>query len=547
MRPRFPLSAKILLWFFLNLLLLIAAFYLVLRVQFRFGLDVLISGRGGERIQGLANVIAAEFAERPHEEWDDILGRFGDGYGVQLALVRPDGAQVAGAKLDLPREVIERLRERPNPLPPRINNPGFNPPLDPDGAPRRQRFNQPRDSQPDQPELRSLERDSVTPTEPDRGDASLPQPRQPRPPLAPREDLRDPNRNPPGPPGSPQGRPRFMLRTGEPPRYWVGLPMPQPDPQRAQPRLTLLAVSESLRGGGLFFDYTPWLLTAGAVIVLSVVFWLPLVRGITRSLTQLTRATGEIAEGRFDGRVAEGRSDELGSLATAVNRMAERLAGFVSGQKRFLGDTAHELCAPIARMQMALGILEQRADEKQKPYVNDVREELQHISGLVNELLSFSKASLRPQPAALQPVSVVEIARRVADRESRSGGVIEVTVDEQLLVRAEPELLTRALANLTRNSLRYAGSAGPVRISAERNGTTLFISVSDDGPGVPAESLQRIFDPFYRLEESRSRDTGGVGLGLAIVKTCVEACDGSVTANNRVPHGLEVRIALRTA
>jgi two-component system sensor histidine kinase CpxA len=547
MNPRLPLSAKILLWFFLNLLLLVAAFYLVLRVQFRFGLDVLISGRGGERIQGLANVIAAELTERPREEWDGILGRFGSGYGVQLTLVRPDGGRVAGEQLELPREVIERLRERPNPLPPRLNNSGFEAQGDAEGAPRRQRFNQPRDSQPDQPERRSLQRDSAASAESERNDAPLAQPRLPRPPVAPREDLRDPLRNPPGPPGMPQGRPRFMLRSGEPARYWVGVPLPLPDPLRPQPRLTLLAVSESLRGGGLFFDYTPWLLTAGAVIVLSVVFWLPLVRGITRSLAQLTRATGEIAEGRFDARVPDGRSDELGSLATAVNRMAERLAGFVSGQKRFLGDTAHELCAPIARMQMALGILEQRAEEKQKPYVADVREELQHISGLVNELLSFSKASLRPQPAALQSVNVGEIARRVAERESKDGDVIEVGVGEEFLVRAEPELLTRALANLVRNSLRYAGNAGPVRISAEREGKSVFISVRDEGPGVPEASLQKIFDPFYRLEESRSRDTGGVGLGLAIVKTCVEACDGSVTARNREPHGFEVSIKLRAA
>jgi hypothetical protein len=151
MNTRFPLSAKILLWFFLNLLLLIAAFYLVLRIQFRFGLDMLISGRGGEQIQRLANVIAGELAERPREEWDDLLDRFGSGYGVQLALVRPDGGHVAGAKLELPREVIERLRERPNPLPPRIKNPGFDPQSDADGVRRRQRFNQPRDSQPDHP------------------------------------------------------------------------------------------------------------------------------------------------------------------------------------------------------------------------------------------------------------------------------------------------------------------------------------------------------------------------------------------------------------
>jgi two-component system sensor histidine kinase CpxA len=338
-----------------------------------------------------------------------------------------------------------------------------------------------------------------------------------------------------------------MMRTSDPTRYWVGVPLPQLDPQRPQGRLTLVAVSGSLRGGGLFFDYTPWLLVGGAVVVLSVLFWLPLVRGITRAISQMTRATGEIAEGRFDARVPESRNDELGALASAVNRMAARLAGFVTGQKRFLGDTAHELCAPIARMQMALGILEQRADEKQKAYVNDVREELQHISGLVNELLSFSKAGMRPRAASLQAVSVAEIAQRIAEREGKGGGRIVVDVNGDIKALAEPELLSRALANLVRNALRYAGDAGPMRISATRENINVVISVCDDGPGVPDEALQKIFDPFYRVEESRSRETGGVGLGLAIVKTCVEACDGTVAAQNRTPRGLEIRITLRAA
>jgi two-component system sensor histidine kinase CpxA len=86
-----------------------------------------------------------------------------------------------------------------------------------------------------------------------------------------------------------------------------------------------------------------------------------------------------------------------------------------------------------------------------------------------------------------------------------------------------------------------------MRISATRENINVVISVCDDGPGVPDEALQKIFDPFYRVEESRSRETGGVGLGLAIVKTCVEACDGTVAAQNRTPRGLEIRITLRAA
>jgi two-component system sensor histidine kinase CpxA len=235
----------------------------------------------------------------------------------------------------------------------------------------------------------------------------------------------------------------------------------------------------------------------------------------------------------------------LGSLAGAINRMAARLAGFVSGQKRFLGDIAHELCAPIARIQMALGILEQRAGPEQRACVEDLREEVQHMSALVNELLSFSKAGLRQKELKLESVDLAEVARRVVAREAPDGAGVRVAVPAGLQAQAETELLTRALANLVRNALRYAGHAGPITISAVREGDRVTLTVADSGPGVPEEVLQQIFDPFFRLDASRNRDTGGVGLGLAIVKTCIEACQGTLSARNRQPHGLQVDVTMR--
>ena len=112
---------------------------------------------------------------------------------------------------------------------------------------------------------------------------------------------------------------------------------------------------------------------------------------------------------------------------------------------------------------------------------------------------------------------------------------------------AQPDLLFRALANVVRNAVRYAGQAGPITVSALRQDDAVVVTIADQGPGVPEASLQQIFDPFFRAESSRSRDTGGVGLGLAIVKTCVEACQGNVTARNRDPRGLEIRIVLKVA
>ncbi len=131
--------------------------------------------------------------------------------------------------------------------------------------------------------------------------------------------------------------------------------------------------------------------------------------------------------------------------------------------------------------------------------------------------------------------------------EVNDGRQIEVNIADDLRAEAEPELLTRALSNLLRNAIRYAGTAGPITIAAEPRDGQVALTVEDCGPGIPEAELQRIFDPFYRLDASRDRQTGGIGLGLAIVKTCVEACQGTVVAANRLPTGLQVTITLRTA
>jgi two-component system sensor histidine kinase CpxA len=483
MKLRFPLLPKILTWFFLNLVVLGAAFYVVLKVQFRFGLDSLLAGRVGEHIQAVSDVISDELKAQPVSGWDEVLKNFGKAYKVQFAVFRRDGTQIAGEKVALPPAVSAKLTERRGPG----EGLGRGPP--PGRGPRWGRE---------------------------------------------------------GTDGEPQAK--FIVHTGDPAHYWVGvcLPLTEPGANRPWP-VTLLLMSHSLSAGGLFFDPTPWVIVGFAAVLFSVLFWIPLVRGVTRSLSQMTRATEQISDGRFEARVDERRGDELGRLGQAINRMAARLAGFVTGQKRFLGDIAHELCSPLARIQVALGILEQRADEKQMAYVNDLREEAEHMSRLVNELLSFSKAGLTPQEIKLEPVNLATTVRHVLELESAQDGQVQLQIPDALRVLAQPELLTRALANLVRNAVRYAGQAGPVTIAATRQEGRVIVTVADQGPGVPDASLEQIFDPFFRAEPSRSRDTGGVGLGLAIVKTCVEACQGTVTAMNRSPHGLEVRISLKPA
>jgi signal transduction histidine kinase len=115
-----------------------------------------------------------------------------------------------------------------------------------------------------------------------------------------------------------------------------------------------------------------------------------------------------------------------------------------------------------------------------------------------------------------------------------------------VVVDAQPELLARALANVVRNAVRYAGHAGPIVIGAERSDGQVPVTVSDAGPGVPPAMLGR-FDPLFRVEPDRARATGGAGLGLAIVEACVEGCEGTVTARNLSLAGFEVRMVLRAS
>jgi two-component system, OmpR family, sensor histidine kinase CpxA len=452
MRFRFPLSAKILLWFFLNLMLLGVGLYVFFHTQIRLGLNSLMMGRAGDRIQAVSEIITTELnSATGRSSWDDILKRFSDSYRIRFYLFHQDGHQLAGEPIQLPRKVANVVAER-------------------------------------------------------------------------------------RPPRGEERYPKFMERMTGPVRYWVGVRVPVLDGSKTRTLpVTLLAVSDSLSGGGLFLDFKPWIMVGLCAVVFSVLFWLPMIRGITRSISQMTHATEQVAEGRFDVHVNDTRRDELGRLGGAINRMSSRLAGFVTGQKRFLGDVAHELCSPLARIQMALGILERHAD------VSDIREEVQEMSQLVNELLSFSKAGMREKEVQLKPVALAELARNVAAREA--GDRVQIEIAEDLTAAAEPGLLSRALANLVRNALRYGGD-GPIVISAAAQNGHVILTVTDSGPGVPEENLQQIFDPFFRVETSRSRDTGGIGLGLAIVKTCIEACQGTVAARNQQPTGLQVEIRL---
>jgi two-component system sensor histidine kinase CpxA len=495
---RVPLFAKIIGWSLLNLAAVTLLLGILFRGEFSFFLDSVASGRAGERVQSVADVLSAELREQPPHQWTPALTRFSEAYQTTFLAVTLDGERLAGPELAVPEPVKRRLRS----LPPRPHPPGLVPHSD--------------GGRPGRPEDRSRNEEE-------------------------RDDRR--RRERPGEARRDYKPQRFMMRAGEPPKYWVAAPL-QAGPQPGPP-IFLLAASDSLEGGGLFFDFKPWLIFAGGVLAVSGLFWLPFVRGVTRSVGRMTAATTEISKGRFSGRLEETRRDELGQLAVAINQMSGQLSNYVHGQKRFLGDIAHELCAPIARMQMAIGILLERAEGPSREYVESLEEEIREMSQLVNELLSFSKASLGGTVVVLRPTNLRECVETVLRRENNLE-LFDLSVPPDIQVDAEPELIKRAVGNVVRNAVRYAASSGKISIRAIRNGPrTIELSIADQGPGVPPDALEKLFEPFYRVDAARTRETGGVGLGLAIVRTCLQACGGVVTCRNRTPHGLEIVMQFR--
>jgi two-component system, OmpR family, sensor histidine kinase CpxA len=280
------------------------------------------------------------------------------------------------------------------------------------------------------------------------------------------------------------------------------------------------------------------------ILLLSALLWWPFVWGMTRTIRQLLHATQQMSQGRLEVRVSETRRDELGELATAVNSMAERLNTYLQGQRQFIADVAHEVISPIARMQIGLGILETHVPERGASALLDVREDLEQMAQMLDELLLFSRSGMESDRMPLVRTNLHALVEKVVAAEAPDTNV-KVDVPTDVHVKARPTMLERALSNLVRNAQRYAAEGTqPIELVTDANGPKVRLFVRDRGPGVPDAALARLGEPFFRPELSRNRASGGFGLGLAIVRRCIAACNGEVRFRNRAGGGFEAELAL---
>jgi two-component system sensor histidine kinase CpxA len=283
-----------------------------------------------------------------------------------------------------------------------------------------------------------------------------------------------------------------------------------------------------------------------------------LARYLTSPIVRLRAATQKLSEGDLAARAGvpqSRRHDEMGELMRDFDRMAERLEKLVNAQRRLLTDISHELRSPLARLNVALELARRKSGSEAGSALDRIDREANRLNELIQKLLTIARLdgeneAIQKSPLQLEHL-ISEIAKDAAFEAQDRHCEVEVDVVDDCVVSGNVRLLQSAVENVVRNAIRYTEPGTNVQVRLEQGvgskGHEAVVRVTDSGPGVPEEALDKLFRPFYRIDDARGRQTGGVGLGLAITERAVALHGGTIRAVNRPQGGLMVEIRLPLA
>lgn len=278
-----------------------------------------------------------------------------------------------------------------------------------------------------------------------------------------------------------------------------------------------------------------------------------LARYIVLPVRRLRIAGQQVANGDLSVRVAHtvsGRSDDIAQLARDFDLMTERVDRLLSSQQRLMRDVSHELRSPLARLQALQSLARQQSTQADQSIIDRMDKEAERLNELIGEILEYARLEVLESldQRATDLVDLLHTIAADADLEGQSDGKsVSINGPEACLVSVDSALLHAALENIIRNALKYTAANTEVRVSVERVPERIIIRIDDHGPGVPAEQLDRLFEPFFRIEASRPRSSGGTGVGLAIAERSIKLHGGSVSASNRATGGLSIKVSLPQA
>jgi signal transduction histidine kinase len=249
-----------------------------------------------------------------------------------------------------------------------------------------------------------------------------------------------------------------------------------------------------------------------------------MVRRLIRPVNWLTQGVGEIAKGHFNFKVPVGSSDELGELTKSFNDMAQRVNEMIQARDRLLLDVSHELRSPLTRMKVAAEFIQN------EPAKEKIQQEVRELDTMVTELLETERLKSNPGGLTLAETDLVTLAKEVAQGYfDVKPGVQLVAPPESVQLPLDRQRIIMALRNLVENALKHTRQEyGPINIKIEKHKDSVAMLIRDFGPGIQPEEHSRIFEPFYRVDPSRTRDTGGYGLGLSLAKKIMAAHGGDL-------------------
>lgn len=279
------------------------------------------------------------------------------------------------------------------------------------------------------------------------------------------------------------------------------------------------------------------LMILAATIVLTLVSSVVLARRITRPLQNLAEAARHVGMGNTPESLAEDGVEELAELARTFNNMAQQVQLLLANRTTLLAGISHDLRTPLARMRLAVEMLPVDADPK---IIARLKNDVDEMNRLIGEFLNFSRGLEKEEQ---QQIDLNILLQELVDNMVAEGAAVQWRPVRQCVVKVGQMALSRIVTNLLSNAARY-GAGGEIELVCECGEIVTVIRVLDRGPGVPADELENVFRPFYRLESSRSTATGGSGLGLAIAKQLAEVNGWKIALLPRTGGGTEARLTI---
>jgi len=292
-----------------------------------------------------------------------------------------------------------------------------------------------------------------------------------------------------------------------------------------------------------------WTLKLGTLI--SAIICLVIAHYLTKPIERLRDATHELARGNLDIRAGENlgnRHDEIAELVRDFDTMAGELRNQIQSERNLLSGVSHELRSPIARIRLALALARDADDDERAEMLGRIEQDTIQLDSMLEQILAVARLESGQQKPKLEPLALNEVVDDVLEdakfEATATGTDISYQGSGEIKVKGDAGLLRSAIENVVRNAIFYSGADGKIEVRLDKVGGEAVVSVRDNGPGVPENALPLLFKPFYRVDDSRGTNTGGMGLGLAIVRNAVAMHGGSVSAKNVSPHGLEVELRL---